>query len=156
MAETANIHHVSIGVSDLDRSVGFYRDVLGFREVLRAPFNDDGHRHYLRLPPDTSGEAVALRRSGPPAAGITLVRLTGTMPQREPLAATDLGAFLIAFELTPEAFDQALAALADFGGRPTTEPTVTPVGDLGHIRAVVVADPDGFLIELYHATEGPA
>src|SRR2546422_6166586 len=31
------LHHAVLRVRDLDRSVAFYRDVLGFREVARIP-----------------------------------------------------------------------------------------------------------------------
>jgi catechol 2,3-dioxygenase-like lactoylglutathione lyase family enzyme len=35
------LHHVSISVSDLDRALDFYRDVLGFEEVQRSVFSGD-------------------------------------------------------------------------------------------------------------------
>jgi catechol 2,3-dioxygenase-like lactoylglutathione lyase family enzyme len=34
----AGIHHVSLNVSDTERALGFYRDVLGMRELPRPPF----------------------------------------------------------------------------------------------------------------------
>ena len=33
--QIADIHHVSLNVSDLERSVGFYRDVLGMHLLPR-------------------------------------------------------------------------------------------------------------------------
>jgi len=36
------IHHVSLGVTDLDRSRAFYRDILGLDEITRPPFNFPG------------------------------------------------------------------------------------------------------------------
>ncbi len=34
----ADIHHVSLNVSDVDRALGFYRDVLGMAELPRPDF----------------------------------------------------------------------------------------------------------------------
>ncbi len=39
----ASVNHVSYTVSDLEASRKFYRDVLGFREVLRPNFDFAGH-----------------------------------------------------------------------------------------------------------------
>jgi catechol 2,3-dioxygenase-like lactoylglutathione lyase family enzyme len=40
--EIRTIHHVSVPVSDLERSRGFYRDVLGLGEIDRPPFDFPG------------------------------------------------------------------------------------------------------------------
>jgi catechol 2,3-dioxygenase-like lactoylglutathione lyase family enzyme len=37
-----SIHHVSLTVTDLDRSRAFYREVLGLQEITRPPFNFPG------------------------------------------------------------------------------------------------------------------
>ena len=37
-----SLHHVSLPVTDLERSVTFYRDVLGLREMARPKFSFDG------------------------------------------------------------------------------------------------------------------
>jgi catechol 2,3-dioxygenase-like lactoylglutathione lyase family enzyme len=36
------LHHISIVTRDTEASVAFYRDVLGFREIERPPFNFRG------------------------------------------------------------------------------------------------------------------
>lgn len=36
------IHHVSLGVTDLERSRQFYREILGLEEIARPPFNFPG------------------------------------------------------------------------------------------------------------------
>jgi catechol 2,3-dioxygenase-like lactoylglutathione lyase family enzyme len=40
--EIERIHHVSLPVSDLDRSRRFYTEVLGLREIARPPFDFPG------------------------------------------------------------------------------------------------------------------
>jgi glyoxylase I family protein len=40
--EIRTIHHVSVPVSDLDRSRAFYGDVLGLQEIDRPPFDFPG------------------------------------------------------------------------------------------------------------------
>lgn len=36
------LHHVSVVVTDLDRSIAFYRDVFGLRQLERPPFSSIG------------------------------------------------------------------------------------------------------------------
>ena len=49
------IHHVTLSVTDLDRSIAFYRDVLGFRQTVTGVVDDEEHEVYLRMPPGTTG-----------------------------------------------------------------------------------------------------
>jgi catechol 2,3-dioxygenase-like lactoylglutathione lyase family enzyme len=50
------IGQIHVSVSDIDRSIGFYRDTLGLRYLFRAPerpmafFDCDGVRLYLGVP----------------------------------------------------------------------------------------------------------
>jgi catechol-2,3-dioxygenase len=47
----SEIHHVAIAVSDMERSVAFYRDILGFRKTLDMPLNSPCLERLLRLRP---------------------------------------------------------------------------------------------------------
>jgi glyoxylase I family protein len=40
--QIAAIHHVSLTVTDLERSRAFYRDILSLTEIARPPFNFPG------------------------------------------------------------------------------------------------------------------
>jgi catechol 2,3-dioxygenase-like lactoylglutathione lyase family enzyme len=40
--DSASLHHVSLPVSDLERSRAFYREVLGLPEIERPPFDFPG------------------------------------------------------------------------------------------------------------------
>lgn len=66
----ADIHHVSLNVTDTERALGFYRDLLGLSELERPAFSfggawlDAGHGRQVHLIettsiPDDVGQHVA-------------------------------------------------------------------------------------------------
>lgn len=57
------LSHVGICVSDLDRAIAFYRDVLGFREAFRIQSSGTPTETLLELP-GARLEAVFLERDG--------------------------------------------------------------------------------------------
>lgn len=60
------VHHLALRVSDLERAVAFYRDVLGLAELARHKFPDGSDRSsWLALP---GGAFLALERASPSAA----------------------------------------------------------------------------------------
>ena len=60
------LEHFTINVSDLDRSVSFYSDVLGLRNGDRPPFDFPGAWLYCG---DTPVVHLIAGRAGPPGAG---------------------------------------------------------------------------------------
>jgi catechol 2,3-dioxygenase len=87
-----DIGHVHLKVSDVDRALGFYRDVLGFEEFARmgdqaAFISAGGYHHHIGLntweskggappPPGTTGlYHVAIRYPDRPALGTALKRV---------------------------------------------------------------------------------
>ena len=56
------VDHINIVVSDLERSVSFYTDVLGFKETKRALLQGDWIEHIVGLK-DVQAEVVYINSS---------------------------------------------------------------------------------------------
>ncbi len=118
------IGHVHLTVSDLDRALAFYRDVLGFEVTTRygqdAVFlSAGGYHHHLGL------NTWAGRGARPPAPGTTgLYHFAVLFPDRRSLAA---------------AVQRVIAAGIALEG----------AADHGVSEAIYLRDPDGNGVELY-------
>jgi len=119
------VGHIHLKVSDLDRAVAFYRDVLGFEEQQRfgtsaAFMSAGGYHHHLGLNTWDS------RGGQPPARGTTgLYHVAFLYPDRAALGRV---------------VAQVLSAGVALQG----------AADHGVSEAVYFSDPDGNGIELYH------
>jgi catechol 2,3-dioxygenase len=119
-----DIGHVHLKVSDIDRSLAFYRDVLGFEVTQR--FGDDaaflsagGYHHHLGL------NTWESRGGSPPPPGTTgLYHVAIRYPDRATLG-------------------DALQRLVEAGV------PVSGATDHGVSEAIYLSDPDGNGIELY-------
>ncbi len=119
--------HVSIGVSDVDRSLEFYRDVLGMDVVFDHPL---------------SGAPFAGRAAGGLIGGVfvELMRLDGqgldaASPVRNPPGVQVLS-------LSVPSADEAHAMVAGAVGSRAKMPF-----DVDGVRMFFVTDPDGAVIE---------
>jgi catechol 2,3-dioxygenase len=119
-----DIGHVHLKVADLDRALGFWRDVLGFEEQARmgdqaAFLSAGGYHHHIGL---NTWES----KGGPsPAPGTTgLYHVAVRYPDRAALA---------------DAVKGVLAAGVPLHG----------ASDHGVSEAIYLADPDGNGVELY-------
>ena len=128
MSETidpgVDIGHVHLKVSDLDRAVGFYRDMLGFEETTRmgdqaAFLSAGGYHHHIGL------NTWESKGGSPPPPGST-------------------GLFHVAIRYpTRAALAKALKRLVDAGV------PLSGASDHGVSEAIYLHDPDGNGIELY-------
>ena len=120
-----DIGHVHLKVSDLERAVTFYRDVLGFEITARygdqaAFMSAGGYHHHIGL------NTWQSKGGTPPAPGHTgLFHVAIRFPTRRDLAA-------------------ALARLVEQGV------PLQGASDHGVSEALYLADPDGNGIELYY------
>jgi catechol 2,3-dioxygenase len=127
MSETIDprtqIGHVHLKVADLDRAIGFYRDVLGFELMQRmgdeaAFLSAGGYHHHIGL------NTWESRDGSPPPRGTTgLYHFAIRFPDRPALART-------------------LKRVVEAGIR-------IGASDHGVSEAIYFADPDGNGIELY-------
>jgi catechol 2,3-dioxygenase len=119
-----DIGHVHLKVADLDRALGFWRDVLGFEEQARlgdqaAFISAGGYHHHIGL------NTWESQGGAPPPPGTTgLYHVAVRFPDRRTLA---------------EAVNRVVAAGIPLEG----------ASDHGVSEAIYLRDPDGNGVELY-------
>jgi catechol 2,3-dioxygenase-like lactoylglutathione lyase family enzyme len=136
------VDHTGITVSNLERSLAFWRDVLGF---------ELSHR------PHQSGE-LASEITGVPGAEISIAVLKGhghkielleylAPPDRKhvDLRPCDVGSVHVALMVSD--LDAVLSAIAASGWKAAGTPQTLKVGPNTGKRVVYVRDPDGTIIE---------
>lgn len=140
--------NVGLHVADIERSLTFYRDVLGMRVHVDSGW--DGSPSVLALSGNADATAIRIVNLVTALPGntssITLVQLTGT--DRRPVTPRfqDPGGVHLAFAVTD--LDAALSALTAYGVTPVAEPGEVAGGGAGHARVAFLRDPDGFFVEL--------
>lgn len=133
------IHHSAICVRDVDASLRFWQDGLGFEVLMDGTFEGDWPS-LLRAPGETL-RAIFLGDPAHPEAGIVELVDLGDVPAGpEPPAQALAGPLLLSIMIDVEATLDRLAELG-LGGQPRR------VEAMGVAMAVVV-DPDGTLVEL--------
>ena len=145
------VHHVTISVADLARSVAFYRDILGFRLTMEVTVCDPEHDLYLRLPQGTTARVAILQAGSTTIGEVELIQWS--FPAHPPLVTPpkrpgDPGPFLLAFEVTGEELETTCERMTRQGVKFWSEPITSHIDGYGDIRAVVCEDPDGTMIEL--------
>jgi catechol 2,3-dioxygenase len=121
---SVDIGHVHLKVADLDRAIGFYRDILGFELMQRigdqaAFLSAGGYHHHIGL------NTWESKGGSPPAPGTTgLYHVAIRYPSRAALA-------------------DALKRLVD------NQVPLSGASDHGVSEALYLHDPDGNGIELY-------
>lgn len=141
------VYHTGFTVSDIERSIVFYRDVLGLKLIKRQT----GTAPYLATVTGFAGvrlEAAFLQ----PAAGGSVLELLQYVSH--PASATDRatnrpGNAHLCFKI-----DDLRSACAELKRRGVTlisEPTEITAGAHAGGWAVYLRDPDGFTVELYQS-----
>jgi catechol 2,3-dioxygenase-like lactoylglutathione lyase family enzyme len=147
-----NFGHI---VADLDKSLGFYRDVLGLTVTNTIPFGPNDA--VAKFGHTEGGQSrVAVVKVPGLAMGIELIEYKNIQrtPQRPHFV--DPGAANMAMRirdldaLFPKVQKYPGVTVLTAGGKPVT--LTTPNGVL---HAVFVQDPDGFVVEMVDATNAP-
>lgn len=128
------LHHVTLLCRDVERSVGFYRNLLGMRLVKQSINPDDGRARHLFFGDE----------EGRPGTLITCLEYPELDEAQMGVGSTHHLALSVGSE-------EELAAWRDYlisRGVPCTE-----VLDRTYFRSVYLRDPDDHIIEL--ATSGP-
>lgn len=141
---TRSLSHVAIGVRDMDASLRFYRDLLGFLVTLDDPEENPGSAQrtsrrgvYLRWPDESNESFLVLNQNDP--------------PRGRPLRLNDVGIHHIAFWV--DDLDASFARARAAGVHVVMEPRPFDAKAYGEesdnrYRSCMFHDPDGVIIQL--------
>jgi len=146
---TARVHHSAVVVRDVEASLRFWRDGIGFEVMMDRYF--DGDWSALFVAPANRLRSVFLGDPTRSDAGIVELVQFGEGADELPnaavpavLPATRPGFFLLSCYVDVEVVLDRLRAL-DLGGPPRR---ITVPGPGGAVPMATVVDPDGVLVEL--------
>jgi catechol 2,3-dioxygenase-like lactoylglutathione lyase family enzyme len=129
MPEVLNIHHASITATDIDRSVAWYQDVMGFGELMRE-------QH-----PNDAGYVIVL---GKPDWSVVLGIHTHPTNSGATFAEAHTGLDHLSFGVANRA---ELKKWQDhFSAKGVDQ---SPITDVGAYAVLVFRDPDNIQLELF-------
>ncbi len=143
------VDHINIVVSDLERSVRFYTEVLNFEELRRGCLEGDWIEEIVGLKGVRADVAYIVAPAGEPR----LELLCYESPSGESVAsnssANTIGLRHIAFQV--EDIEASVRRLKDAGYETLGEPVAVPSGIIKHDDGQKILcyfhDPDGVLLE---------
>ena len=136
-------NHTSFTVSNLERSIAFYRDCFGFEVTSKAPREPRLTERLMGVP----GADIEIAYVRAPGHSLELIEYRAPASRKKVEARScDTGAFHIAFNV--DDLDAALAACRTHGALPLGERITVDAGPNTGRSTCFVRDPDGVLIEL--------
>lgn len=138
-----SMHHVSLSVSDLDKSIEFY-SWLGFKpEKIRKGLTADYFRQVIGYPDAVVDNALL---QGPDHVRLELMRYVHPKGDRLQLDTPNIGSVHICFVV--EDIFALYQQLLERGVRFISEPVAIPSGPNSGGYAVYLRDPDDYTMEL--------
>jgi glyoxylase I family protein len=135
------IHHIAIGVPDLDQALVFYRDALGFAVVQEGDWDRDYPQADRVIGLEETSARIAMLKAA--NAYLEIWEYRHPLPEDRRSRPCDLGYPHFALQVT-----DIEAEYERLGAAGMTFAAAAPV-NLGNTSAIYGKDPFGNLIELY-------
>jgi glyoxylase I family protein len=156
MGVVTRLDHISVTVSNLERSLAFYKDVMGFTEVERHRLEGEGIST-MAGKPDVVMQVVRLQ--APEGPGILVDLQQYIQPQgstsNAKLGMANHSHFCFGVKDMNAAYKELKAKGVEFVSTPVTF-DLGKDWDYGALRVVFLKDPDGFILELVESPEKAA
>lgn len=137
-------HHIGLQVSDLEESLRFYRDLLGFEPIFRWNPQADYIGELVGYP-EVDLHAAILR---PPGSEVFLELLEYRNVERRPVDTRTANPGTAHTAYLVEDLDGLYERLVAAGVRAVSPPVTPTIGPNKGGRAVYLMDPDGIRVEL--------
>lgn len=145
--KVVSTNHTSFTVSDLDRSLGFFRDALGFEVTSKAPRDPQ----LIAAITGVAGAEVMIAYVRGPGHSLELIEYSAPADrERVRSRPCDTGFAHIAFNV--DDVDAAVAASAPHGFVPIAAPVAINAGPNKGRKVVYLRDGDGVTVEFIEAT----
>ncbi len=149
---TNGVSHIAVGVRDMDASLRFYRDLLGFevaRDEVQATQGTVLPALY-KEPHDQRRVVTLYWKKGLHEAFLVLSEHSDKPASGEAIKLDQIGIHHFAFwvENLPQVYEELRARGADF----VVPPTVAKTQD-GNFNSAFLRDPDGILVQLDELVE---
>ena len=144
------VDHINIVVFDLERSLGFYTKVLGFKETHRADLEGGWVESIVGLKGVRANVAYVIAPAGAPRLELLCYESPTGDKLPENSRPNTLGLRHLALQV--DDIDTAVRRLKDAKAELISEPVVVPTDVIthheGHKILCYFLDPDGVLLEL--------
>jgi glyoxylase I family protein len=144
------IHHTAVLVSDMERSLSFYRDGLGMEVTVEGEF-DGPWRDLFDGPADRLAMTMVGSKGSPSAGTVELVQYPGHAPTPASVDGARAGMMLVSLYAKPDEVFERLATLGF-----TDYNRIELETEHGTLVMGSARDPDGTLVELIDPAVGAA
>jgi len=151
MDVVTRLDHISVTVSDLQRSLAFYKDIMGFQEVERHRLDGDTIST-MAGKPNVIMQVVRLKAPHGPEILLDLQQYVQPKesPSNAELGMPNHSHFCFAVTNLAAAYAELKAKGVEFVSAPVTF-DLGKDWDYGAVHVVFLKDPDGFVLELLEA-----
>jgi catechol 2,3-dioxygenase-like lactoylglutathione lyase family enzyme len=143
--EATGISHIAICVRDLDKSLEFYRDILGMKVLAdRMQDTTTGGLPHVHKHSRKTRRQVRLAYGEGAIPSLTMTCHPGEEPDGEPIKLDQIGISHISFTVKDV---KALAEELIAKGVPLAGPMDGFTNPRGEVSSIFVYDPDGILVQ---------